>query len=98
MDMTETYKKAWKDKSAYQFIEISDDCRLSMYDYYDGSVTKLGEYFLDPETMTLHISSDFSTAGTGEEFLIENGVITLKSDNYHIEYELTDEIPDFDQE
>ena len=88
-DCSEAYAEGWKDRSRYMFFEITEDGKFSLK-ARAGEAEKEYEYYFDPTEMKYHLKADLSDAGT--PITIGNGVLTEKTEDHLMVYELTDEL------
>ena len=71
------------------FIEITEDGQFSLK-AHTGAAEKEYKYYFDTEKMEYHLKEDGSDKGMA--ITIENGVITEKTEDHLMVYELTDEL------
>lgn len=88
-DVSAAYENGWKDRSLYIFIEITAEGKFALT-AHAGAVDKEYLYFFDPEEMKYLIKEDFSDKGTS--ITIGNGVLTDKTEDHLMVYELTGDL------
>lgn len=88
-DLSEAYAKGWRDKSLYMYFEITEDGQFSLK-AHTGAAEKEYVYYFNTEKMEYYLKEGGSDKGI--PIKIENGVITEKTEDHLMVYELTDEL------